>query len=84
MGSEERGGKSGSYCGANILGGGRFPSSLRGWRMVFEGLRKNCSHWGWEWGSAGALESLKIEVFLIGDENWGTAEYALNYPRLPK
>jgi hypothetical protein len=45
--------------------------------MVFEGLRKFFSHWGWEWGSAGALKSLKIQVFLIGDGNWGTVGDAL-------
>jgi hypothetical protein len=45
--------------------------------MDFEGLRIFFSHWGLEWGSVGALKSLKIQVFLIGDGNWGTAGDAL-------
>jgi hypothetical protein len=45
--------------------------------MEFEGLRIFFSHWGLEWGSAGALKYLKIQVFLIGDRNWGTAGDAL-------
>ena len=50
---------------------------MRGWRIDFEGLRIFFSHWGLEWESAGALKSLKIQVFLIGDGNWGTAGDAL-------
>lgn len=66
-----------AFASTQVLGGGRFPSALRDWRMDFEGLKKKKSHWGLEWGSAGALKSLKLQVFLIGDGNGGTGGDAL-------
>jgi hypothetical protein len=52
----------GQVLGASHIGAGRVwtPSSLSGWGLDFERLRKNFAYWRLDWSIARALKSLKL------------------------